>query len=76
MKRNIVSIDRAVRILAAIVIAGMCFANFISGLTAMVLVFFASVFLLISFLNFCPLYLPFRISTNKKQNSNDLPSKA
>jgi hypothetical protein len=66
MKKNMGTIDKVVRILVAIVIAGLYFANMISGTVAIVLLIFAGIFILTSFMSFCPLYLPFGISTRKK----------
>lgn len=66
MKKNMGSVDRVVRILVAIVIAGLYFANQISGTAAIILLILAGVFILTSFMSFCPLYLPFGLSTRKK----------
>lgn len=66
MKPNMGTVDRAIRILAAIGIAGLYFANLISGTTAIILLVLAGVFILTSFMSFCPLYLPFGISTRPK----------
>lgn len=66
MKKNMGTADRVIRILAAVFIAGLYFANQISGTAAIVLLILAGIFVLTSFINFCPLYLPFGISTRKK----------
>jgi hypothetical protein len=66
MKPNMGTVDRVIRILAAIGIAGLYFANLISGTTAIILLVLAGVFILTSFMSFCPLYLPFGISTRPK----------
>ena len=66
MKKNMGTADKVVRILVAIVIAGLYFANIISGTVAIVLLILAGVFILTSFTSFCPLYLPFGLSTRKK----------
>ena len=66
MKQNMGNIDKVVRILVAIVIAGLYFANLISGTVGIVLLSLAGVFILTSFMSFCPLYLPFGLSTRKK----------
>lgn len=58
--------DRVFRILVAIVIAVLYYANQISGTTAIVLLILAAIFILTSFISFCPLYFPFGISTRKK----------
>lgn len=67
MKQNMGTIDKVVRILAALVIGGLYFANQISGTTAIVLLIVAGIFILTSFISFCPLYFPFGISTRKKE---------
>jgi hypothetical protein len=41
------------------------FSNIISGTVAIVLLILAGVFILTSFMSFCPLYLPFGLSTRK-----------
>lgn len=66
MRSNMGAADRAVRILAAIIIAGLYFANQISGTAAIILLAFAGAFILTSLMSFCPLYLPFGISTKKR----------
>lgn len=67
MKKNMGTVDKVVRILVAIVIAGLYFANLISGTAAIILLILAGVFILTSFISFCPLYYPFGISTRKKR---------
>jgi len=66
MKPNMGTVDKVLRILAALSIIGLYFGNLISGLTAIILLVLAGVFILTSFMSFCPLYLPFGISTRKK----------
>ncbi len=63
MKKNMGSLDRTVRILAALVVALLYVFNVISGTLAIVLGIVAVVFLITSFAAFCPLYVPFKIST-------------
>lgn len=67
MKPNMGTVDKVVRILVAIVIAGLYFTNQITGTAAIILLVLAAVFILTSFMSFCPLYLPFGISTRKKE---------
>ncbi len=66
MKANMGSADRIIRAIIAIVIAALYFTNVITGVLGIVLLVLAAVFLLTSFISFCPLYLPFGISTRKK----------
>lgn len=63
------TLDKAVRIVIALAIAGLYFAEKISGTTAIILLSLAIIFIITSFLSFCPLYLPFGISTRKKDTN-------
>ncbi len=66
MKANMGSIDKIVRILAALILAALYFTHIINGTVAIILLVIAAVFIITSFISFCPLYLPFGISTKKK----------
>lgn len=66
MKSNMGTIDKAIRILAAVVIGVLYYTNVISGTVAVILLALAGIFILTSFVGFCPLYWPFGISTRKK----------
>lgn len=59
--------DRIIRIIIAAVVAGLFFANIISGVLGIVLMALAGIFVLTSLISFCPLYAPFGISTCKKK---------
>ncbi len=63
MKKNMGNTDRVIRTLIAIVLAVLYFTNVISGTLAIVLLAVAGIFLLTSFISFCPLYAPFGISS-------------
>lgn len=65
MKQNMGNADRFMRTLAAIIVAVLYFTGQISGLAAIILGLFAVIFLLTSAMGFCPLYLPFKLSTKK-----------
>jgi hypothetical protein len=67
MKSNMGSLDKGIRILLAMAIVVMYLMNMISGAPAIVLLAFAAIFIITSFISFCPLYLPFGISTRKKE---------
>lgn len=67
MKTNMGNIDRALRVLVAIVIVVFYFTGHISGTSAIILLVLATVFVLTSTVGFCPLYLPLGISTCKKK---------
>ena len=68
MKSNMGTMDKAVRVLAAMVIIGLYFGNIISGTIAIIFLVIASVFILTSFISFCPLYTILGVSICKKQN--------
>lgn len=65
MKRNMGTADRIIRILIAALIAVLYFTGTISGVWATVLLIVAGIFVLTSFVSFCPLYAPFGIRTCK-----------
>ncbi len=67
MKKNMGSTDKLVRILVAFLVGVLYYTKTIEGNVAIVLGVLAAVFVLTSFISFCPLYLPFGISTRKKQ---------
>lgn len=68
MKKNIGTADKVLRILIAIIIVILYATNVISGTLAIILGILAIVFVVTSFTSFCPLYLPFNISTFKKKD--------
>jgi hypothetical protein len=61
--------DRIARLLIAAVIAILYFTNVITGTLGIVLLVLAGVFVLTSLISFCPLYLPFGISTCKTKTT-------
>lgn len=60
--------DKIVRIVIALIIAGLYFAGIINGTIAIVGLALAEIFILTSFISFCPLYLPFGLSTLRKKS--------
>jgi len=68
MKKNVGTIDKVIRILVALVLAGLYLANVVTGTLGIILLVVAVVFLLTSFIGFCPLYLPFGLNTGAKKN--------
>lgn len=65
MKKNMGSADRILRIVVAVIVAILFFTGVITGLLATILLVLAVVFLLTSFVSFCPLYTLFGIKTCK-----------
>ncbi|HCV43248.1 MAG TPA: DUF2892 domain-containing protein [Bacteroidetes bacterium] len=66
MKKNIGTTDRAIRIIVAVVISLLLLTQLIAGVVGTILGLLAIVFLLTSVFSFCPLYVPFKISTRKE----------
>ncbi|APY09106.1 hypothetical protein BWZ20_12680 [Winogradskyella sp. J14-2] len=67
MKKNMGSLDKGIRIIIAIAIALLYYFNVIEGTLAYVLMVLAIIFLLTSFISFCPLYFPFGWNTCKRK---------
>lgn len=67
MKKNMGIIDITIRLVIAALVIVLYFTHVISGILAIILLIFAGIFILTSFLSFCPLYLPFGISTRSKK---------
>jgi hypothetical protein len=67
MKKNIGIIDLVIRLLIAALVIVLYFTHVISGLPAILLLIFAGIMVLTSFLGLCPLYLAFGISTKGRQ---------
>ena len=63
MKKNMGTVDRIIRVLLAIIVGILYLTGNISGLAAIILGIIAVIFILTSIVGFCPLYLPFKIST-------------
>lgn len=67
MTKNMGTADRTIRIIAALVIGWLYYAGKISGTLAFVLLVVAVMFVITSFVSWCPGYLPFGFSTRKGQ---------
>lgn len=55
--------DKIIRLVIAAIIATLYFTNVVTGTLGIVLLVVAGVFVLTSFVSFCPLYAPFGLST-------------
>jgi hypothetical protein len=67
MKKNMGTIDKAIRILVAVVVVILYFTNVISGTLGIILLALSVIFVITSILGFCPLYLPLNLSTRNKE---------
>ncbi len=65
MKPNMGTLDRVMRLVAAAIVIALYFMNVIGGTVAIGLLVLAGIFILTSLISFCPLYLPFGLSTKK-----------
>lgn len=61
--------DRTIRLLIAAIVVALYYFGVISGTLAIVLLVFAAIFVLTSFISFCPLYTLFGINTCKVKKS-------
>lgn len=68
MLKNIGKSDKLIRIVVAFLLLSIVQFLDITGTLSVVLMGLSLVFLVTSFLNLCPLYLPFGINTCKKKN--------
>jgi fatty acid desaturase len=66
MKRNMGIVDRVIRIALAALVAVLYFANQLSLTAAVILGILAVIFLATGIVGFCPLYLPFGLSSKRK----------
>ncbi len=67
MKANMGSIDKAIRIILAIVFAMLFITKTVESTVGIVLLVLGGVFLFTSILSFCPLYTILGINTCKKK---------
>ncbi|MEO5977155.1 MAG: DUF2892 domain-containing protein [Chryseolinea sp.] len=66
MKKNMGRIDRLARLLIAILIVALFTNGVVTGATGAILLAFAAIFTITSFISLCPLYLPFGWNTLRK----------
>lgn len=72
MKKNMGLADRVIRIIIALVVVLLFYFQVITGVLGIVLLVAAGIFVLTSLVSFCPLYLPFGLSTKcTKEKSQD-----
>lgn len=67
MTKNVGTIDKVIRIVVALALAGLYLANVVTGTLGIILLVVAVVFVLTSLISFCPLYWPFGINTGVKK---------
>lgn len=67
MKANMGKADRILRLISAIVITVLFLTHAISGIPGYILLAVAGIFIFTSAISFCPLYVPFGVSTCPKK---------
>lgn len=67
MKKNMGSTDKIIRLIVALILATLSYMGVVTGTVGIVFYAVAIVFALTSMIRFCPLYVPFGISTCKKK---------
>jgi hypothetical protein len=67
MKTNMGSADKAIRIVLAIVFAGLYITQLVEGIVGLALLVIGGVFLLTSVISFCPLYTLLGMNTSEKK---------
>ncbi len=60
-------VDIAIRIVIAALLVVLYFTQVVTGTIGIILLVVAGIFILTSVLGICPLYLPFKLSTRKKE---------
>ncbi len=65
MKKNMGTIDRITRIIIAVIVGILYWQNIIEGVLAYVLLSLSGVFVLTSFISFCPIYALVGLKTTK-----------
>ena len=63
MRKNMGVADRTIRVLIALIVAGLYFSGIISGTVGIILMILAGIFVLTSLVSFCPIYTLFGINT-------------
>ena len=65
MRQNMGMTDRIVRAVAGVLLLVLYFTNVIAGTWGIIALVVAAVLLITAALGFCPLYVPFKISTRR-----------
>ncbi len=65
MTKNMGSTDKIIRVIIALLIGILYFTGTISGTLAIILGIFAAIFIITSFVSFCPIYVFLGINTCK-----------
>jgi len=67
LNKNMGQADRVIRLVLAVIFGYLYFSSTVTGALGIILLVLAVVFVLTSLVSFCPLYVPFKFSTAKKE---------
>jgi hypothetical protein len=67
MKKNLGTIDKAARLLIAVIAVILYFTNVVTGTMGIVLLVVAGLMVVTSIAGICPLYLAFKLNTQGKK---------
>lgn len=67
MIKNLGSVDKGIRIFLAVVLTTLYLTDVITGTLGLVLIGLSVLFVLTSLISFCPVYLPFGLSTLRRK---------
>lgn len=67
MKKNMGTVDKIIRIIAALLAAWLIYTNVFTGTLAIIIGIFAGAFVITSLIGFCPLYVPLGLRTCRKK---------
>jgi hypothetical protein len=67
MKKNMGTADRIIRVIIAAIFITLYYNGIIGGVLGIVLIALSAIFVATSLISFCPLYLPFGLSTLRKK---------
>jgi uncharacterized membrane protein len=67
MKKNMGTADRIIRVIIAAIFIALYYNGIIGGVLGIVLIALSVIFVATSLISFCPLYLPFGLSTLRKK---------
>jgi len=71
MNKNMGSTDKSIRIILALLFGILYFTETVTGTAGFILLILGIIFLLTSFVSFCPLYTPLKISTIKGSKTKE-----
>lgn len=69
MKNNVGNTDKIIRLIIALVLGGLYFAEIVTGALGIVLLILAAVMILTALSGFCPLYTLFGLNTCEQEKS-------